>query len=261
MKLTMLGTGHAMVRECYNTCFVLQEGKQCFLTDTGGGREILFRLSDAGIDLRAITDIFISHRHLDHITGMLWLMRMFSNQFMRQGRTEEVRIYGHAGVCGILQEMRKLIFPNFTDERCRIIPVSDGETINILNYPVTFFDLHSTKAEQYGWTMSFDEKKLTFLGDEGFHEENRQYAENSTWLMHEAFCLESESDRYHPHLIAHSTVKDACENAERLHVKNLILFHTEDRHLQERKTLYAQEGKEYFSGQLMIPDDLESIVL
>ena len=96
---------------------------------------------------------------------------------------------------------------------------------------------------------------------QGFHEENMQYAENSTWLMHEAFCLESESDRYHPHLIAHSTVKDACENAEHLHVKNLILFHTEDRHLKERKTLYGQEGKEYFSGQLMIPDDLESIVL
>lgn len=29
MKLTMLGTGNALVTECYNTCFVLEdEGKR-----------------------------------------------------------------------------------------------------------------------------------------------------------------------------------------------------------------------------------------
>ena len=28
MKLTMLGTGNALVTECYNTCFVVQNGKK-----------------------------------------------------------------------------------------------------------------------------------------------------------------------------------------------------------------------------------------
>ena len=28
MELTMLGTGSALVTECYNTCFVLQEDQQ-----------------------------------------------------------------------------------------------------------------------------------------------------------------------------------------------------------------------------------------
>ena len=35
MKLTMLGTGNAMVTKCYNTCFVLREGEECFLVDGG----------------------------------------------------------------------------------------------------------------------------------------------------------------------------------------------------------------------------------
>lgn len=49
--------------------------------------------------------------------------------------------------------------------------------------------------------------------------------------------------------------------AEKLKVKNLILMHTEDSHIKERKELYTREGKEYFSGNLYVPDDGEKIVL
>ena len=43
MNLTILGTGNAAVTKIYNTCFVLQEGKDCFLVDGGGGNTILSR--------------------------------------------------------------------------------------------------------------------------------------------------------------------------------------------------------------------------
>ena len=33
MNITMLGTGNAMVTECYNTCFVLQDGEKHLLVD------------------------------------------------------------------------------------------------------------------------------------------------------------------------------------------------------------------------------------
>jgi len=52
-------------------------------------------------------------------------------------------------------------------------------------------------------------------------------------------------------------VKDACELAERLGVTNLLLYHTEDRTLSNRKELYSQEGMRYYHGSLWIPDDLE----
>ena len=41
MKLTMLGTGMAMVTKCYNTCFALQQEGETFLIDGGGGNTIL----------------------------------------------------------------------------------------------------------------------------------------------------------------------------------------------------------------------------
>ena len=50
MKLIMLGTGNALVTECYNTCFVLEENREYFLVDGGGGNGILRQLKDAGIN-------------------------------------------------------------------------------------------------------------------------------------------------------------------------------------------------------------------
>ena len=50
---------------------------------------------------------------------------------------------------------------------------------------------------------------------------------------------------FHPYEKHHSTVKDACELAASLGAANVILYHTEDSHLQERKALYTAEGKQY----------------
>ena len=59
----------------------------------------------------------------------------------------------------------------------------------------------------------------------------------------------------------HSTVKDACQLAEELKVENLLLYHTEDKNIAQRKELYHNEGKKYFNGKILIPDDLESFEL
>ena len=48
MNITMLGTGNAMVTECYNTCFVLQDGEKHLLVDGGGGNTLLRQLQQAG---------------------------------------------------------------------------------------------------------------------------------------------------------------------------------------------------------------------
>ena len=106
-----------------------------------------------------------------------------------------------------------------------------------------------------------DGKRLTCCGDEPYNEKEKDYAENSTWLLHEAFCLSSQADIFHPYEKHHSTVKDACRLAEALGVANLVLYHTEDRNLSRRKTLYREEGALYYHGNLHVPDDLEVLQL
>ena len=50
-------------------------------------------------------------------------------------------------------------------------------------------------------------------------------------------------------------------NPEMERFRNLILYHTEDTDMANRKRMYTEEGKQYFSGNLYVPDDLETIDL
>ena len=79
--------------------------------------------------------------------------------------------------------------------------------------------------------------------------------------MSEAFCLYEDRDRFQPYEKHHSTVLDAARLAEELRVKNLILYHTEDRTLDTRRERYTMETKTVFKGQVFVPDDLERISL
>ena len=45
----------------------------------------------------------------------------------------------------------------------------------------------------------------------------------------------------------------------KLNIKNLILYHTEESHGIERKELYTKEGQENFNGNVIVPNDLEVI--
>ena len=266
MDITMLGTGNALVTECYNTCFVLQENGQYFMVDGGGGNTVLRQLKRAEIDWKKIKTIFVTHKHIDHITGIIWMIRMIC-QYMKQGEYEgEATIYAHDEVIALLQELsEKLLQKKETDfigRRLHLVPVADGESKEILNRKVTFFDIHSTKAKQFGFCMDLGKgKKLTCCGDEPYNPCEKEYAEHSTWLLHEAFCLSSQAGIFHPYEKHHSTVKDACELAEELKVENLLLYHTEDQNIERRKELYEDEGKKYFHGKLWVPEDLETVVI
>lgn len=146
----------------------------------------------------------------------------------------------------------------FIGDKVHLEEVKDGEDRTILGHRVTFFDILSTKAKQFGFCMEYAEgKKLTCCGDEPYNECEQKYAKNSTWLLHEAFCLFSQADKFKPYEKHHSTVKDACELAQKLEAENLILYHTEDKNISRRKELYTEEGRQYYKGNLWIPDDLE----
>ncbi len=81
------------------------------------------------------------------------------------------------------------------------------------------------------------------------------------WLLHEAFCMDSEAKIFKPYEKMHSTAKMASKIAMNLNVKNLILYHTSDNDLKNRKKLYTQEAQEYFKGNIYVPDDLDIIEL
>ncbi|MCI9533047.1 MAG: MBL fold metallo-hydrolase [Lachnospiraceae bacterium] len=270
MKITMLGTGHATVTECYNTCFVFQEEAACpreyFLVDGGGGNALLKQFRGAGIDWKDIGKVFVTHKHLDHLMGIIWLIRMTGTHMSRGQYEGNLVIYAHGELIAMIRKIAKMLLQEkeviFLGKRIFLETVQDKECRTILGKEVTFFDIHSTKAKQYGFSMDLGGgKRLACLGDEPYHGNTSQYVKNSEWLLHEAFCLYTQADLFKPYEKHHSTVKEACQTAQAMHVKNLILYHTEDSNLQNRKQAYLAEGRKYYHGNLFVPDDLEVIEL
>lgn len=266
MRLIMLGTGAAQAVECYNTCFIISDSNQHFLVDTGGGNGILKILKEEEIELTDIHDVFITHGHNDHVLGIVWIITMIGQLMNKRMYEGNLNIYCHRELAELIIKLCELtLHVSITHrfgERIRFIVIEDGDQHQLVNSEVKFFDIQSKKLKQFGFLMTFENGiRLGFCGDEPLDDEVAHNVRNCDWLIHEAFCLYEEKDIFHPYRRHHSTVKDACETAERLNVKNLILCHTEETHLQERKALYTAEGEQYYRGNLFVPEDGERFIL
>lgn len=68
-----------------------------------------------------------------------------------------------------------------------------------------------------------------------------------------------DRDIFKPYEKHHSSALEAGVLAEKLNVRNLLLYHTEDRNLATLKKDYAEEAQRNFKGKVIVPDDLEVI--
>ena len=229
-QITMLGTGNATVSQIYNTCFLLKTSSTLMLVDAGGGNGILAQLKKV---IKTIIDMILAKKQLAKVA-----------------------------------------------ERVVFHQLEDGECFEVGDMKLECFDIQSTKEKQFGFraelpAVSEDNAAsdnasednhakplvLACLGDEPYNEQNRRYIEGADWMMCEAFCLYADRDTFKPYEKCHSTALDAGKLAEELGVKNLILYHTEEKTLATRKENYTREAAENFKGRIFVPDDLEVIEL
>lgn len=104
MKLIALGTGNAIVTECYNTCFAIEKDNEYLLVDGGGGNTILHQLREAKIELSSIRHVFVTHKHIDHLLGIIWIIRMLGKTVGKPDYTSNVYIYSHSEVIDLLKQ-------------------------------------------------------------------------------------------------------------------------------------------------------------
>ncbi len=92
-KIITLGTGHAMVTKCYNTCFLIENNSNYLLVDTGGGNKILEQLKKVNVNINEIHDVFITHNHFDHMIGLFWILRYIASQIRANKYNGNLYIY------------------------------------------------------------------------------------------------------------------------------------------------------------------------
>jgi len=265
-RVTMLGTGNAMCVNCYNTCFYLRSPRGGLLVDGGGGNGILQQLIKARIPFEGIRHMFVTHSHTDHIMGAIWMMRKISPMIFKGKHKGPFTIYCNDEVCHALHTMSKLMIPdkifNSIGQTILLQEVHDGEQVDIDDMKVTFFDIGSVRFKQFGFEAKLpDGQRLVCLGDEPYSVQSESYARDCDWLMCEAFCLYKDRFAFNPYEKNHSTALDAGMLAQELGVKHLVLYHTEDTHLDTRAATYSAEAAQYYRGPILVPADLESFDL
>lgn len=186
---------------------------------------------------------------------------------MRDGSFEDnVNIYASDETINAIRTICSLTlsssYLSFLDNKIILNVVSDREEVNILGNKFTFYDVKAKKEKQFGFRIDMDNNKvLVCNGDETLDKSNYDLVENADYLIHEAFCLEEEREEKKPYLKGHATSKDVCDIANSLNVKNLILYHIASEDVLNRKEKFISNNKKYFSGNLFVPNDLESIIL
>ncbi|MGM9521242.1 MAG: MBL fold metallo-hydrolase [Oscillospiraceae bacterium] len=265
MELTMLGTGHAAVKKCYNTCFALKRDEGFFLVDAGGGNGILSRLDSAGLELKNLRGMFVTHAHTDHITGAVWIIRMMQSVVKSEEYAGPFRIWCNDEVKRVLTFMCDNMLANghfdFAGDRIRLVEVRDGESFECMGMDFTAFDIFSTKKKQFGFCVKAEGKNVACLGDEPYNPRCEKYVRGADLLMCEAFCLSRDEERFHAHEKHHGTALEAAGLAQALGAKSLLLYHTEETDLKNRKENYTREAAAAFDGPIFVPDDLESLPL
>lgn len=268
-QIMMLGTGNATVSQIYNTCFVLQTPSTLMLVDAGGGNGILAQLKKINVQISDIHHLFVTHAHTDHVLGGIWVIRMVAQC---KGYEGLLHVYGNDKVIKVIKTIIDMILAKKqlakVAERVVFHQLEDGDCFEVGDMKLECFDIQSTKEKQFGFRAelpSSDESDkplvLACLGDEPYNEQNRRYIVGADWMMCEAFCLYADRDTFKPYEKCHSTALDAGKLAEELGVKNLILYHTEEKTLANRKENYTREAAENFKGRIFVPDDLEVIEL
>lgn len=268
-QITMLGTGNATVSQIYNTCFVLQTPSTLMLVDADGGNGILAQLKKVNVQISDIHHLFVTHAHTDHVLGVIWVIRMVAQC---KGYEGLLHVYGNDKVIKVIKTIIDMILAKKqlakVAERVVFHQLEDGDCFEVGDMKLECFDIQSTKEKQFGFRAelpSSDESDkplvLACLGDEPYNEQNRRYIVGADWMMCEAFCLYADRDTFKPYEKCHSTALDAGKLAEELGVKNLILYHTEEKTLANRKENYTREAAENFKGRIFVPDDLEVIEL
>ena len=261
MQITFLGTGNAENSVRGNTSFILSEAPgNNALIDGGEGLSLLKKFKQTKINYSNLQEIFISHRHLDHIIGIPWILRDLTAADRKQpllsaSSYRQISILGPQEVILALQEMIKVLFSQRDQKTinrlCRFLVVRNNTYGILAGTETQFFNVGSPDVEQFGWRMSLHNgSHLFFPGDEPGNQTTLPYASSSEWIMHEACLNNFKQDNLG--IKHHASAAEAGQYAAESNAKNLILYHT-DCTTETENSLLKKEAAEYFKGNIFVP--------
>ncbi len=260
VEVTFLGTGPSIPPPGRgNTAFVVRSAHSTVLAECGP--TVWDGAQNAGIELRLVPHLFVSHGHGDHMLGfpLIVLARMVASKTMR---VPPLNVFCPACMVGTLQRISLDVFPEIEIggalKAINWHALPEKETSIIELEP----DLRLTAAPVNGplWTptlgMRLDFKEglsVAYSADTGPGEEVPRLAQGCDLLVHEAYySLALSPSAFSQHY--HSTASSAGITASLAKNRMLALIHLGPLSFGH-EDIVAEEAKKTFFGQVLVPSD------
>ena len=246
MKINFIGTGGSSMTQERNGVTILIDDKTLIDCSEGTAKRLI---KQKKID--NLKEILISHYHLDHSIGMFsvfwyyWLVSM---------RLKPIKVYGPTNIENFVEKILELTstprqaFP-FNIKYFEFSEKRGMKYDKISALPV----IHSTETLAYRIDR---EKSVCYTSDTGPFEKLKDFAKNVDLLIHDVSGTEKQAEWAHKY--HHCTSKDAALTANKANVKMLAMVHIMPQN-EKDKDLMIKEGKKYFDGEIILPEDLTEI--
>ena len=278
-RLVLLGTAggpRPKADRAASSQVILVDG-HAYVVDCGEG--VVQRLVAAGVDLKTLDKVFITHHHSDHNAdyGNLLLLAWAS------GLKTKVETYGPPP----LEVMTRLVFElnafdietRIADEdRVPLVPLvqahelaRDGLVVEDERLRVRAALVHHPPIPiAFAYRFETRDRAIVISGDTAYSEALLELARGADVLVHEAVYLPgiertaakvANAPNLLEHIVrSHTSVEDAAKLAATAQVKTLVLSHlvpVDDPLVTEE--LWLAAAKKHFSGEVIVARDLMEI--
>lgn len=250
MKIIFLGTNGWYTSPTGNTpCILIDSKTQYVVFDAGNG---IYKLDKYITEYKPIS-LFISHFHIDHVSGLHTLGKFSFSQgidvYVGSGRKKDFEtLVNPPYTIGFRPDQKNI--SNLKTE-IRLHELSDGK--HNINFPVSVIELFHA-YRNHGFRVTLDDKIIAYSGDCGINDKSKILAKNVDLLIHESGNLKPGQDANW----GHTSPVEAATLAKESNVKRLILTHFGSSlypTLAKRKNAEI-EAKKIFSNTIAALDDL-----
>jgi ribonuclease Z len=195
LRITLLGTGSPIpVVERFGPSTLVEAGPEKLLIDCGRGASL--RLWQCHVPLGAVTAVFLTHLHSDHVVGIpdLWLTGWLPAPFGH--RTGAFQIWGPAGTKELMENLRKAFAADIQFRMADGIPqqgiailardITQGLVYEKNGVTVRAFEVdHATAKPAFGYRIDYGGHSVVFSGDTRMSDNLIRFSKGVDLLVHE----------------------------------------------------------------------------
>lgn len=249
-RIIFLGTAAAVsTSNRDNTSLLVND----LLIDCPGN--VFGKMKKVGYDPLKIQTVVITHGHIDHIYGLPSLIEMLR----LSGRSEPLTIYigeyfyefarNHLEMHGLLNPEKCFEIDLRAVSYEKQLLMRDPD-ISVETFPVK----HS--VPNFGLRIQSFQSTVVYTSDTEPCEDLIDVLNDVDLLIHESTC----SYLYTKRTIGHTCAEDAARLAQSSKVKTLCLVHLGPE-IDGNEAFLISELKRYFLGKILIPNDLDRIII